>query len=81
MNSQIQSLLVSREYSEELQEEVAIRILFSGEYPANVMECLNISSIYVVNNFVNIYRKKRDYLHCHRWMKSKNTIFMLISNV
>ena len=58
MNSHIQSLLQSREYSEELKEEVAIRILFGGENPANVMECLNISSIYVVNNFVNIYRKK-----------------------
>jgi len=58
MNSHIQSLLQSREYSGELKEEVAIRILFGGENPANVMECLNISSIYVVNNFVNIYRKK-----------------------
>lgn len=58
MNSHIQSLLQSREYSEELKEEAAIRILFGGEDPANVMECLNISSIYVVNNFVNIYRKK-----------------------
>ena len=58
MNNHIQSLLQSREYSEELKEEVAIRILFGGEDLANVMECLNISSIYVVNNFVNIYRKK-----------------------
>ncbi len=58
MNSHIQSLPQSREYSEELKEEGAIRILFGGEDPSNVMECFNISSIYVVNNFVIIYRKK-----------------------
>ena len=37
---------------------MTIRILFGGADPVNVMECLNISSIYVFNNFVSICRKK-----------------------
>jgi transposase len=58
MNDHIRALLDGRQYSEELKEQAVFRVLFGGEDPYQVMESLDIHNIVVLNNWVNLYRKK-----------------------
>jgi transposase-like protein len=58
MNEHLQALLERNQYSEELKEQAVLRVIFGGEDPHDVSHALDIHNVYVVNNWVNAYRKK-----------------------
>jgi len=60
MNEHIQSLLAQREYSDEFKEEAAIRVLFPGQDPSEVAECMEIPNLHTLKHWVNAYRRKID---------------------
>jgi transposase-like protein len=60
MEDHIRELLERYQYSEEVKEIAAFRVLFGGEEPKQVMQELAIHSIHTLNHWVAAYRKKID---------------------
>lgn len=58
MEDHIKDLLISYQYSEEVKEQAAFRVIFGGESPNQVMEELNIQNAYTINNWVKAYKLK-----------------------
>src|SRR5688572_2464834 len=58
MNDHLQALLDGRQYSEEIKEQAAMRVVFGGEDPNEVIRIMHNHNVYVLNNWVNNYRKK-----------------------
>lgn len=46
------------QFSEELKEEAAYRVLILREPIQGVIEQLGIPSVYVINNWINLYKKR-----------------------
>jgi transposase len=61
MEDHIRELLERYQYSEEVKEIAAFRVLFGGEEPKQVMQELAIHSIHTLNHWVAAYRKKVDH--------------------
>ncbi|RTQ53427.1 hypothetical protein EJV47_01420 [Hymenobacter gummosus] len=58
MQDHIRELLQRFQYSEQLKETAAFRILFGGEEPSQVMADLNIHNGYTLRNWVSQYQRK-----------------------
>lgn len=58
MNEHLKALLERNQYSEELKEEAVLRVIFGAENPHDVINVLDIHSIYTLNNWVAAYQKK-----------------------
>ncbi len=58
MEDHIRELLERYQYSEEVKEIAAFRVLFGGEDPKQVMQDLAIHSIHTLNHWVAAYRKR-----------------------
>ena len=60
MEDHIRELLERYQYSEEVKEIAAFRVLFGGEDPKQVMQDFGIHSIYTLNHWIAAYRKRID---------------------
>jgi transposase len=58
MEEHIKELLGRYQYSEELKEEAAFRVLFGGEDIHEVAEILGVQSTYSINSWVLDYKKR-----------------------
>jgi transposase-like protein len=58
MQDHIRELLQRFQYSEQLKETAAFRILFGGEDPSQVMADLDIHNGYTLRNWVSQYQRK-----------------------
>ncbi len=60
MEDHIRELLNRYEYSEEIKEAVAFRVLFGGEDAKQIMQELGIHSIQTIHHWVNGYEQKME---------------------
>jgi len=58
MEEHIKELLGRYQYSDELKEEAAFRVLFGGEDFHEVAEMLGVQSAYSINSWVLDYKKR-----------------------
>jgi transposase-like protein len=58
MEEHIRALLQRFQYSEQLKETAAFRIVFRGEEPSQVMADLDIHNSYSLRNWVSLYQRK-----------------------
>ena len=58
MEDHIRALLQRFQYSEQLKETAAFRIVFGGEAPSQVMADLDIHNSYTLRNWVSLCQRK-----------------------